>query len=160
VPDHSIRTPPTGLSRLMFRAPITLYRWHLGRLLGDRFVLINHRGRKSGLPRQAVVEVVRHEPEPDCYVISSGFGETSQWFQNVMANPDIAIQVGGRTLDVHAERLPVEQAQDEMLDYAARHPSAARKLCGYMGFPADGTPETYRQVGEVLPFIRLCPRTP
>jgi hypothetical protein len=76
----------------------------------------------------------------------------------VTANPDITIQVGKRTMDVHAERLPVEQAQDQMLDYAARHPSAARKLSGYMGFPSDGSPETYRKVGEVLPFLRLCPR--
>jgi len=158
VPDPSVRTPPTGISRLMFRAPITLYRWHLGRLMGERFLLLNHVGRVSGKPRQAVVEVVRHDPETDCYVISSGFGETSQWFQNVTANPDITIQVGKRTMDVHAERLPVEQAQDQMLDYAARHPSAARKLSGYMGFPSDGSPETYRKVGEVLPFLRLCPR--
>jgi len=152
------RQPPTGIRRTFFRLPITAYRWHLGRLLGERFVLLNHVGRKTGLPRQAVVEVVRHDPDTDCVVVSSGFGEGSQWYQNVMARPDLTIQLGSRTLAVHAERLPVEQAQEEMLGYARRHPTAARKLSGYMGFASDGTEETYRKVGEVLPFIRLCPR--
>ena len=158
MPTPTVRTPPTGIQRLFFRMPITAYRWRLGWLMGGRFLLLNHTGRKSGLPRQAVVEVVRHDTESDCYVISSGFGEASQWYQNVMVMPDISIVAGRRTLDVHAERLPVDQAQQEMLDYAARHPAAARKLCGYMGFASDGSPETYRKVGEVLPFLRLCPR--
>ncbi len=159
MPSPSLRKPPTGLQRILFRMPITAYRWHLGWLMGGRFVLIHHVGRSSGLPRAAVVEVVSHDPVTDCYVVASGFGEASQWYQNVMAQPDITIQVGSRVLSVRAERLPVDQAQAEMLDYARRHPAAARKLSGYMGFPADGTEETYRQVGTVLPYLRLCPRT-
>lgn len=43
------RKPPTGLSRILFRAPIWLYRRGLGWLLGKRFLLINHIGWKSGL---------------------------------------------------------------------------------------------------------------
>ena len=124
------RPPPTGLSRWLFRAPITLYRWHLGGLMGGRFLLLNHVGRVTGRSRQAVVEVVRHDPESDCYVISSAFGEESQWFQNLMATPDVTIQVGSRVMSVHAERLATEQAQAEMLDYAQRHPGSARKLSG------------------------------
>ena len=158
MPDPSLRTPPTGISRLMFRAPIALYRWHLGWMMGGRFLLLNHVGRVSGKPRRAVVEVVSHDPGTNCYVIASSFGEASQWFRNLMAAPDTTIQVGTHAMRVHAERLPVEQALAAMLDYAGRHPGAARKLSGYMGFPHDGSAETYRKVGEVLPFIRLCPR--
>ena len=49
---------PRGLACLAFRLPIGLYRLRLGWLLGDR-LLLTHIGRKSGLPRQAVIEVVR-----------------------------------------------------------------------------------------------------
>ncbi len=52
--------PPRGLARLGWRAPIWFYRLGLGGLLGRRFVLLNHIGRKSGQPRQAVLEVVHH----------------------------------------------------------------------------------------------------
>ena len=38
--------------------PIYLYRLDLGRLLGHRFLLLVHRGRKSGLLRETVLEVI------------------------------------------------------------------------------------------------------
>ncbi|WFR73002.1 hypothetical protein P9209_03930 [Prescottella defluvii] len=50
-------SPPTGWKRRFFRMPITLYRWHLGALLGHRFVLVEHVGRRSGRTRQVVLEV-------------------------------------------------------------------------------------------------------
>jgi hypothetical protein len=46
-----------------------------------------------------------------------------------------------------------------MLDYADRHPEAAKKLAGFMGFPDDGSSATYREVGQAMPFIRLSPRS-
>jgi hypothetical protein len=57
-------TSPTGLSRLLWRAPIWLYRLGLGGLLGSHFVLLNHVGRKSGQPRQTVLEVVDRDERP------------------------------------------------------------------------------------------------
>jgi deazaflavin-dependent oxidoreductase (nitroreductase family) len=147
--------PPRGLSRLLFRTPIYLYRVGLGWLLGGRFLLLNHVGRKSGLPRQAVVEVVRHDEASDTYVIASGFGERSQWFQNVMEQPEVTIQVGRRKLAVTAERLSREAAGDEMVDYARRHAGAARNLARFMGFEVDGSEEDYRALGEEIPFVHL-----
>ncbi len=146
---------PSGLSRLLFRMPIYLYKARLGWLLGGRFLLLNHIGRKSGQPRQAVVEVVRHDPASDTYSIASGFGEKAQWFQNLMHTPDIIIQVGRRKLAVRARLLSPDEAADEMADYARRNPKAARNLSGFMGFEVDGTDASYRQMGEKLPFVAL-----
>lgn len=146
---------PDGLSRLLFRAPIYLYKARLGWLLGGRFLLLNHIGRKSGQPRQVVVEVVRHDPASDTYIVASGFGEKAQWFQNLMQTPDVTIQVGRRKLAVHARRLTPEEAADEMADYARRNARAARSLAGFMGFEVDGSEEGYRQLGEQLPFVAL-----
>lgn len=146
---------PSGLSRLLFRAPIYLYKARLGWLLGGRFLLLNHIGRKSGQPRQAVVEVVRHDQARDTYIIASGFGEKAQWFQNLMHTPDITIQVGRRKLAVHARRLSPAEAADEMADYARRNPKAARTLAGFMGYEIQDTEAGYRQLGEQLPFLAL-----
>lgn len=150
--------PPSGVSRALFRLPVYLYRWHLNLVLGTRFLLLNHRGRVTGQPRQAVVEVVARNPTTDCFVICSAFGEQSQWYRNLLAEPDASIVVGRRTLAVHASPLSREAGEDAMLDYARRHPRAAKKLAGYMGFAPDGSQRTYRQVGGALPFLRLCPR--
>ena len=126
--------------------------------MGHRFVLIEHIGRKSGLLRRVVVEVVRYDASADAVIVSSGWGEKSQWFQNLRAHPDVTITLANRRMDVHARRLSPEEGEAEMLDYARRHPSAAKKLSGYMGFAADGSDDTYRQVGRELPFVRLEPR--
>ncbi|MCO6450833.1 MAG: nitroreductase family deazaflavin-dependent oxidoreductase [Caldilineales bacterium] len=147
--------PPSGLTRILFRLPIYLYKIGLGGLLGGRFLLLNHAGRKSGLPRQTVVEVVRHDAPNDTYIIASGFGEGSQWFQNLMHTPAATIQVGRRRMSAHARRLSSDEGAAEMADYAQRNPKAARTLAGYMGFEVDGSEAGYRQLGEQLPFVAL-----
>ena len=83
--SHKVRevNPPSGFSRLLWRAPIWLYRAGLGWMMGNRFLLLNHIGRKSGLPRQAVVEVVVSNDEEGTFTIASGFGAKSDWYQNI-----------------------------------------------------------------------------
>lgn len=152
--------PPTGVSRYLFRLPIYLYKVGLGGLFGGRFLLLNHVGRKSGLLRQAVVEVVRHDPTSDTYVIASGFGERSQWFQNLMHTPDVTIQVGRRSLPVHARLMSPEEGAGEMAGYARRNPKSARTLAGFMGYEVDGTEAGYRELGAQLPFVALETRKP
>ncbi len=152
------RTPPKGLSRAFFRAPITLYRVGLGGLLGGRFILLHHVGRLSGQPREAVVEVLRHDDVTDSFVICSGFGEQSQWFQNVLATPDLTITSRRRNLAVHAERLAPEAAAAELRAYDRLHPKAARKLMGYLGLDADEEKASgYAHAGELLPVLCLTP---
>jgi hypothetical protein len=55
--------------------PIYLYRLDLGRLLGHRFLLLVHRGRKSGLLRETVLEVLLHDPATNESVVLSAWGE-------------------------------------------------------------------------------------
>lgn len=55
---------PRGLLRLGFRLPIWLYRLNLGWILGERFLLLTHTGRKSGLVRQTVIEVYDTTKKP------------------------------------------------------------------------------------------------
>ncbi len=57
-----LKSKPSGFLRLAFRLPIYLYRLNLGWLLGHRGLLLIHRGRKSGLLRETVLEVVRYDP--------------------------------------------------------------------------------------------------
>jgi len=149
---------PTGLSRLLFRLPIYLYRWNLGWLLGGRFLLINHVGRKSGKKRQAVVEVVRYDNASDTYVVASGFGPEADWYRNLQKQPDVTIQVGRRKLDVIAEFLTPAEGAQEMVDYAHRHPTAARNLSKLMGYQVDGSEADYRKLGRELPFVVFRPK--
>lgn len=148
---------PAGLKRLMFRLPIWFYKAHLGWLLGSRFLLLNHIGRKSGLPRQVVLEVVRFDPQTKTWIIASGFGEKSQWYQNLRQQPQVIIQVGNQQHQVTAKFLSSQEGAAEMVDYAQRHPSAAHNLPRLMGYSVDDTPEDYAEFGKLIPFIALHP---
>lgn len=147
--------PPTGWRRLAFRLPIRLYRARLGPLLGKRFLLLHHTGRKSGLERQAVVEVVSYDKHPATWTVASGFGPKSDWYQNLRHRPQATIQFGRQRFTVTARFLSPEEGADIMADYARRHPRAARRLSSLMGFPTDGSEAGYRKIGEATPFVRL-----
>lgn len=151
--------PPTGLSRLLFRLPIRIYRLGLGWIFGDRLMLLSHRGRISGKQRQTVLEVVAHDPVDDSFVAASGLGPTAAWYQNVIHTPDAGIQVGRRTMRVTAVPLSEDQGADVFANYATRHRAAARYLLPrLMGFAVDGSEADFRAAGRRIPFIRFVPQ--
>lgn len=157
--QHSQRQPPRGLSRLFYRMPIWLYRWRLGWLLGQRFLLLHHVGRKSGLPRQAVIEVAGYDAGTDTYLVAAGFGPKSDWYRNLQQTPDVTIQVGRRSLPVTARLLSPAESGEAMVRYAQQHPQAARALARVLGFTVSGTSEEYRQLAqEFIPFVAFHPR--
>lgn len=150
--------PPSGLTRLAFRAPLWLYRWGLGWLLGSRFLQLTHTGRKSGLPRQTVLEVVRHDKGDNAFYVVSGWGESSDWYRNVIENPQVSIRTGHQRFQAYAERLPPKLAGDELVDYHHRHPGALSQLAGFMGYRLDGSEADVRALGELLPVIAIRPQ--
>ncbi len=105
---------------------------HLGWLLGDRFLMLTHIGRKSGQPRQVVLEVVRHDKPTHTYIIASGWGEQSDWVRNIQKTPEVIIHSGHQRSEAQAERLNPAEAARELHDYARRHPTAFHRLAGLM----------------------------
>jgi deazaflavin-dependent oxidoreductase (nitroreductase family) len=156
-----VSKPPSGALRLLMRLPIALYRIKLGWLLGQRFVLLEHIGRKSGQVRKTVVEVIGHDRASDTYYIASGWGKRAQWYQNLLATPAITIQVRRRRLNVCAETLPPKEGTHILLDYRQKHPLAARELSRVLTGAnlAQASPEELeRLVQESLPIVGLRPR--
>jgi deazaflavin-dependent oxidoreductase (nitroreductase family) len=149
--------PPAGLTRFLFRIPISLYRFRLGWLFGSRLLLLNHIGRISGKPRHTVLEVAEHDA--DGYVVASGWGPTAAWYRNILHTPDVTIQVGTRTIPVTAIPLDKEQGAQVFVRYGSRHRGAAKYvLPRVLGFAVDGSDADFHAVGQQLPFVRLVPR--
>ncbi len=151
-------TPPRGLIRFGLRLPIWLYRFHLGWLLGNRFLLLEHTGRNSGLPRRAVLEVVRYDKASKTYVVAVGFGAKSDWYQNVMVTPRVIINSGGRRTEAIAECLTPEFAEEELVNYSHRYPGLLKELARLMGYQLDGTEASVRALGRVLPMVAFKPK--
>ena len=153
----TVRGPgPTGLLRLLLRCPILCYRLHLGWVLGRRFLLLTHIGRKSGLPRQTVLEVVNYDSTRHRCIIASGWGEKAQWFRNIILNPDVEVILGTYTHHAKARRMDRDEAERELRDYAHRHPWSMKKLNKSMlGKPFQGQDEDFRQLAAQVPLVEL-----
>lgn len=103
-------------------------------------LLLQHRGRRSGIARYVVLEVVEH-PRPDRYLIVSGFGEAAQWYRNLLAEPRVRVSVGRRRdVPAVARLLSTEESQAALSRYAEHHPAAWRRLQGALQ-SATGTDE-------------------
>jgi deazaflavin-dependent oxidoreductase (nitroreductase family) len=110
------------------RAPIWIYKARAGALLGSRFLMLEHIGRKSGIPRYVILEVVGH-PTPDSYVVASGFGARAQWFRNIKANPRVRIYAGSRAPAPATARILTPQEADRVLSaYINAHPQAWKRM--------------------------------
>ncbi len=149
-----IDQPPGRIVRLIFRAPILLYRIGLGGLMGKRLLMLTHTGRKSGLPRYAVLEVARHDSSTGTFLVPAAYGRKADWYLNLQQTPEVVVNHRGRRLDVVAETLPVDDAAAEFAVYAAAHPAAAKSLGKLMGVPFDD-PEA---LAEKVPLVALRPR--
>jgi len=149
-----------GLGRWAARLPIWLYRVHLGWLLGSRFLYLTHTGRKSGLPRHTVIEVVRYDRANRTFYVASGWGEKSDWYRNVMAHPRVTVQSGRIRQVAIAHRLEPQQAGDELVRYAHEHPMAWKELASFMGYRLDGTDADIQEVGQTLPILAFRPVAP
>jgi deazaflavin-dependent oxidoreductase (nitroreductase family) len=73
-----------------------LFMWRLGLgqfinaspSVGGRIMVLTHTGRKSGLRRQTPVNYVIVNNEIYC---TAGFGQISDWYRNIKANPHVEV---------------------------------------------------------------------
>lgn len=150
--------PPRGFSRLMYRAPILFYTIGLGSLMGKRFLLLNHVGRKSGKPRQAALEVVAHDALTGEYFVNVGFVPRSDWYLNLLQQPETSIQVGKNKIEVTAKQCSSKKGGELLRAFAEKHPTQAKSFSSFLGYKTDGTMEDFQAMGEQLIFMRLSPR--
>ena len=153
----SSRNKPSGIKKWFMQSPKWLYRAKLGFIFGQRFLLLEHTGRKSGTLHQTPLEVVSHNSETDEYVVSSGRGVNADWYRNIQANPAVAIWIGSSRYPTAQRFLPTEEAVDVMKDYERKHPRTAAKLEQMMGVAHDETQESWVAMMEQIPMIGFTP---
>jgi len=154
------RRPGPVLRRLL-RAPVALYRHDLGWLLGHRFLMITHRGRRTGRTYRTVVEVVGHDPTRHEYVVMAGFGRSADWYRNVLARPPVEVVVGRERFRPVARELDEDEAVHVLADYETRNRLAApvvrRMLSRLVGWRYTGTEPDRRRLVRTLPLVAFRP---
>ena len=140
-----------------FRAPVYLYHWHLGFLLGHRFLLLTHTGHRSGLRRQTVLEVLEYREQSGEAVVMSGFGRESDWLRNITAKPVERIQIGSQSFAAEHRLLDEDEAIQVFDGYERRNwliaPIVRRVLSWLLGWTYQGTEDDRRRLVRQLPLI-------
>ena len=127
-------------------------------MMGGRFLLLTHTGRKTGLLRQAVIEVVSHDEATSTYYVAAAWRDRSDWYRNIKQNPTVSVQVRNQKFEVLAEQISASEGEGRLWDYAQKHPMAFGELVTIMlgeRLPADK--ETCRKAADSVPLISLTP---
>jgi deazaflavin-dependent oxidoreductase (nitroreductase family) len=153
-----LRSKPAGALRLAIRLPIYLYRLDLGRLLGHRFLLLVHQGRRSGLLRETVLEVLLYDPATKESVVLSAWGERADWYRNVGATPALEVRIGGERYVPEQRFLAPQENPAVISDYGRRHPLGFWVFAKVFGYPLDGTEAARREFAYSLRFVAFSPQ--
>jgi deazaflavin-dependent oxidoreductase (nitroreductase family) len=152
----------SGSLRLLFRAPVYLYRWRLGWLLGHRFLLLTHRGRRTGRRRHTVLEVVEYRGDGPEAVVISAFGKKADWLRNIEATPNPVVILDSRRFCAIYRVLGDDEAAGVLAGYEQRNrlmaPVIRLVLSRLLGWRYDGSAENRRRLAAQLPFVAFRPR--
>jgi deazaflavin-dependent oxidoreductase (nitroreductase family) len=154
---------PKGTLRYFLRAPVYLYRWRCGCLLGNRFLLLTHIGRRTGLRHQTVLEVMEYRKEGPEVVVMSGFGRNADWLRNIEATPDPEVVVGSQRFIAAHRILDEEEAIRVVRGYEQRNrfmaPIVRCVLSRLLGWRYHGTEIDCGRLVAELPLIAFRPRS-
>lgn len=145
--------------RWLLRAPVHLYHWHCGSLLGHRFLLLQHVGRRTGQRHETVLEVMEYrEPGPEI-IVMSGFGANANWLRNLEMAERATVTIGAQRFLATYRRLSVEEAMRVVERYERRNRFAALivrlVLSRLVGWTYRGTDDDRRRLVLQLPLIAL-----
>ncbi len=116
-----------------------------GPLAGDPLLVLYSRGIRSGEQRRAILTYSR---DGDAYVVAASAGGSPKdpaWLANVVADPEVTVEIGRRSFPATAE------VADQGADHDAlwqRHVDALPRFAEY--------PE---KAGREIPVVRLRPTT-
>ena len=130
---------PRGLLAFALNAPRWLYHLHLGWLLGHRFLLLTHRGRRTARVYNTVLEVVRYDPAPRESVVVSGWGDRADWYLNLKEISALAIETGGERYMPNQRFLTPDEVYEALRDYLCRNRWATGIVRRLFGLRFDGS---------------------
>lgn len=149
----NLSNPRSRLLRAFLRTPRLLYRTPLRALLGRFYVLIEHRGRKSGHVYRTVVDRLHTDRETGEIFVTSAWGDTSDWFRNIQATPCSAVWIGRRRFEPTQRLVELDEAQEIHRKAKDERPLAMRFGLALVRYPFPKTDEDLRELSLFMPVV-------
>lgn len=135
--------------------PQIAYALGLGPLLGRVVLLLTTVGRKSGQRR---VTPLQYERIGDDIVIGSATGPHADWYKNIVAHPEVDLQVGSQRIHATAEPTTDPERITDFLEYRLQqHPRMIATIMRADGIPANPTRADLRRYAQHLALVVLHP---
>jgi deazaflavin-dependent oxidoreductase (nitroreductase family) len=157
--------PPSGpLSDFARRSFKVLNRWFMlpllraglgawmGTPLGGWILLLHVRGRRSGVMRDSPLSYLIAD---GAVWVMAGFGDKTQWYRNLLADPDVRVVLPGRAISCTAEVVADPEVRRRIIPQLARAAGLPGYLTGVDPFRAP--PEQVLAATAWVPLIRLRP---
>ncbi len=156
------RGRPGPLKRFFFKSPTALYRGPIAEVMRSRCILmLTTTGRRSGLPRTTGVSFM---PHGDNFIVFSGWGVRSDWYKNLLANPEVTIRVGGKTMKATARPVADPARRSRLMQEMRKRsgkcgpPEPMRTVLRVTNvFDYEGELDMALEQGGALPVVELIP---
>jgi deazaflavin-dependent oxidoreductase (nitroreductase family) len=145
---------PISLWRMM-KLPCFLYKLGFHHFMGHIVLLITTIGRKSGLKR---VTPLQYEQIDDTYFVASARGLKADWFQNIVSNPKVEVQVGSHHFSTLAEPSTDPSRIADFLEVRLmRHPIMMGMMLRSEGLPKSPTREQLVHFAQKSAMVAIRP---
>ena len=150
---------PNAFQKFFFKIPVWIHKMGFGgweRLVGAQWMLITTVGRKSGKPRDTMVDVMDYDKANDTYFVEVAYGSRADWYRNIQANPLFKARVGRRQFQARAATLANADAGEMMVQFFRRKPAYTRTVMAMVGMKFEGE-EELRALGSKLTLLAVHP---
>lgn len=149
------KTYPRWLLRWFSRPPKFFYRIGLGPLLAGKVLLLTTKGRKSGLPRTTPLQ---YEQIGSAYYVGSMRGASADWYQNLVSDPCVTLQIGRELIEAVAEPIEDPEEVDAFIRYRLeKNPRMIGAILRMDGLPPRPAEDELRNYARNLTIVAIHP---
>lgn len=152
---HNEQRPPAFMLPFM-KMPLILYRLGLGRLLGKRFMLLTHQGRRSGKVYRTVLAVLRFDAQTREICAVSPWS-ASHWYRNIQAAPALEVETAGVRYAPRQRSLSPEEIAELFIAFRTEHPIFIRMVARIPGWKIDSTYDEFLALARTLRGVAFRP---
>jgi deazaflavin-dependent oxidoreductase (nitroreductase family) len=141
------------------RAPAALdrprLRWLLSGLSPAPIVILIHRGRRTGRIYRTPVEAIVEDAERGEIVVSPMWGESSDWYRNVLAGGLVEARLRGESRRFEWRCLSEAEKRKAISVYRRDHPLYSRAILRMLVFLHGLAGDPVEAVVRALPMLAL-----
>jgi deazaflavin-dependent oxidoreductase (nitroreductase family) len=140
-----------------FKTPLILYRLGLGWMLGKRFMLLTHVGRRSGKVYRSVLAVLRFDEKTHEIQAVSPWS-ASNWYRNIQTTPALAVETGFVRYAPTQRSLSPEEIATLFIEFRRKYPIFSRMVARIPGWKIDSSYEEFLELARSLRGVAFQPK--